>query len=132
MTIDTPHPNAETLRLLYKDFSLLEKYATEDVKLHPADRAPGYSPVQGKQAVLRHERALLDATRGTLLMDVEAIHANESFGAVLGTLRASVDGEVAMPFCGLWRFSDGLITEHWENAYDAPSLTRALSGKASS
>jgi SnoaL-like protein len=125
------HPNIETLRLLYQDFSLLEKYAVEDVKLHAADRTPGTPPVRGKDAVLAHEKALLDATGGTLLMDVESIYANDSFGAVLGTLRAPALGEVAMPFCGLWRFADGLVTEHWENAYDASILARALSGEAS-
>lgn len=129
MTIETPHPNTETLRLIYQDFSRLERYATEDMKLHVADRTPGTPPLEGKQAVLKHEKALLDATGGTLFMDVESIQANESFGAVIGTLRASIHGEFGMPFCGLWRFSNGLIAEHWENAYDAPSLARALSAE---
>jgi hypothetical protein len=56
-------------------------------------------------------------------MDVEHIAANDFFGAVFGVLRASRgEATLAEPFCGLWRFRDGLITEHWENAYDPPVI----------
>lgn len=57
-------------------------------------------------------------------MDVENITANEHFGAVMGTLRARKEGkgEVAVPFCGLWRFEGGKAVEHWENAVDAGRL----------
>jgi len=58
-------------------------------------------------------------------MDVQHITANDYFGAVLGVLRAHLDGDnLAMPFCGLWRFRDGLIVEHWENGYDVSAMTR--------
>ena len=39
---------------------------------------------------------------------------------------------MAMPFCGLWRFRNGQITEHWENAYDAAEFGRFLMGEKSS
>lgn len=122
------HPNVDILRLLYKDFSRLDEYAAEEVVLHAADRRPGDSPVTGKRAVLAHEQALLDLTGGTMIMEVESIYANDSFGAVFATLRSSGPAEIAMPICGLWRFADGLIVEHWENAYDAAALAQALTG----
>lgn len=126
MTDKPAHPNAQTLRLLYEDFSLLDKYAADDIVLHAANRRPGDTPVTGKQAVLAHEKALFDLTGGTLVMDVESIYANDSFGAVAATLRSSGPVPIAMPICGLWRFADGLVVEHWENAYDAAALTSAL------
>ncbi len=60
-------------------------------------------------------------------MNVEHIVANDSFGTVLGTLRGRF-GETyfAQPFCGLWRFRDGRITEHWENIYDPGHLKTVL------
>ncbi|GAB7052431.1 nuclear transport factor 2 family protein [Catenuloplanes indicus] len=129
MTVVSPHPNAELLRLLYTDFSQIHRYAAPDVRLHPADRTPGTVPLVGVAAFLSREKALVDATRGTLFMDVESVYANDFYGTVIGTLRATVDGEIAMPFCGLWRFADGRIVEHWQNAYDAPALVRALNGE---
>ncbi|MNI90286.1 hypothetical protein D3C73_1477910 [compost metagenome] len=56
-------------------------------------------------------------------MDVQSIIANDHFGAVMGALRLLIRGkEHEMPFCGLWRFRNGRIIEHWENAYDAAVL----------
>ncbi|MBB5867268.1 hypothetical protein F4553_000647 [Allocatelliglobosispora scoriae] len=125
----TPHPHAEILLVLYTDFSLLDRYAADDVVLHRADRVVGDPPVVGKEAVLRHEAALLELTGGTLRMDVQHIAANDHFGAVLGVLRSTRPQPVAMPFCGLWRFEDGLIVEHWENAYHPAELLRLLIGE---
>lgn len=120
------HPNTDVLRILYTDFSRLQEYAADDMILHRADRNVGDLPVSGRQAVLAHEQALLDLTGGTLNMDVELVAANDNFGAVLGILRASQPRDIAMPFCGLWRFEGGRIVEHWENAYDPTALIRLL------
>jgi len=78
--------------------------------------------------VQAHEDALFAATEGTLVMDVDSISANEHFGAVMGTLRANKKGkgEVAVPFCGVWRFQGGKAVEHWENAVDAAMLGKWL------
>jgi hypothetical protein len=121
------HQNVDTLRAVYADLSRIGEYVTEDVILHKA--VPGAdasdSLAIGKDAVVAHESALIEATGGTLLMDVQHIVANDYFGAVLGILRARGD-KIAMPFCGLWRFEDGRLAEHWENAYDAHALVAAL------
>jgi predicted SnoaL-like aldol condensation-catalyzing enzyme len=53
------------------------------------------------------------------------IVANDYFGAVLGRLAANRQGHrFEAEFCGLWRFQDGLIVEHWENAADWPAAKR--------
>jgi hypothetical protein len=75
---------------------------------------------------MAHERALIALTNDTLVMDVEHITATDYFGAVLGVLRATSPKPIAMPFCGLWRFDNGRITEHWENAYSAAAFVRLL------
>ncbi|MFI1401149.1 nuclear transport factor 2 family protein [Streptomyces sp. NPDC020681] len=121
------HPNTETLRTVYADLNRIENYISDDVLLHRANRTvEDPHPLVGKDAVMAHEHALLDAAGGTLVMDVQHIVANDHFGAVLGVLRIRHPREAATPFCGLWRFENGRIVEHWENAYDAPALAAAL------
>jgi ketosteroid isomerase-like protein len=123
------HPNVEILRSIYADLTLLGEYADDGMVLHDAERQESDGRHVGRQAAVDKERALIESTGGTLLMDVEAIIANDYFGTVIGVLRASRDGrDLAMPFCGLWRFKDGRIVAHWENAYDASEIRRFLSG----
>ncbi|MFE0063039.1 nuclear transport factor 2 family protein [Streptomyces sp. NPDC059003] len=128
----TAHPHTGILRTIYADLSKLAEYAADDMVLHRADRSvedPGLC--RGVQAVLAHEQALLRLTGNTLVMDVEHIAANEYFGAVLGILRATHPQDIAMPFCGLWRFEGGCIVEHWENAYRVAELLHLFTPTAS-
>jgi hypothetical protein len=125
------HPNVEILQAIYADLSRIAEYADDCIVLHTADRRiPGrVTMVVGKDAVLAKELELIRLTDNTLTMDVRDIIANDYFGAVLGILRARLNGrEGAMPFCGLWRFRDGKIIEHWENAYDAAALDHFFAG----
>jgi ketosteroid isomerase-like protein len=124
------HPNVAVLRAIYADLTRIAEYVDDDVVLHAAEQdIPGAVPsYTGPQAVLDKEVDLIRTTAGTLVMDVDFIAANDYFGAVSGYLRASLDGDsIAMPFCGLWRFRDGRITEHWENAYSATEFAEFLS-----
>lgn len=128
MSTPTPtaavHPHVEILRYIYADLTRLEDYASDDMVLHAAERTADGDYV-GKQAAVAKEHELIRLTGGTLVMDVEHVVANDYFGAVLGVLRARRDGRaLAVPFCGLWRFRDGQIVEHWENAYDAAVIHR--------
>lgn len=126
--MNTRHPHEDLLRALYTDFSQLGRYADPEMVLHQADRRPGTEPLHGIAAVLHHEAALVEATGATMTMDVQAVIANDHFGAVLAVLRATEPTPIAMPICGLWRFSDGRIVEHWENAHDPALLSTQLSG----
>jgi ketosteroid isomerase-like protein len=131
MSLPNRHPNIEILRIIYADLARIAEYADDNIVLHTADRyLPGRtSPVVGKEAVLAKESDLIRLTDNTLTMDVSDIIANDYFGAVHGVLRARLNGrENAMPFCGLWRFRNGRIIEHWENAYDAAALDHFLRG----
>ncbi|MBP2479086.1 ketosteroid isomerase-like protein [Crossiella equi] len=123
------HPNAETLRAIYANLDLIGEHLAEDAVLHPATRDvdPDAGPVRGAAAVVRWETELVAATGGTLVMDVQRITANDQFGTVLGTLRAVLGGrEYADAFCGVWRFRDGRVVEHWENIHDPHGLRAAL------
>jgi hypothetical protein len=128
--VSTPagaHPNVDILRAVYADLPRLADYAADEIILHRADRTRGEADVcRGVPAVLAHEKALISATQNTLVMEVEHIAANDYFGAVLGVLHASQPREITMPFCGLWRFADGRIVEHWENAYQPNKLHTQL------
>jgi len=127
------HPNIEKLRSIYADLRRIGEFSANDVVLHTAERGIPGRPAQvvGQKAVVAKELELIRATNDTLLMDVQSIVANDHFGAVLGILRARLNGrEIGVPFCGLWRFRDGLITEHWENAYDVNAFARFLMGES--
>ncbi|KAK3684119.1 hypothetical protein B0T22DRAFT_270095 [Podospora appendiculata] len=137
-----PPPFTDTtalLRFLYQDLSRISQVAADDILLHRADRdlsSPPLPPVRGKRAVQAHEDALIAATGGTLVMEVHHVQADEHFGTVLGTARATARGQadLAMPFCGVWRFVEGRAVEHWENAMDAAAMARwlALAGSCDS
>ncbi|UMP06792.1 nuclear transport factor 2 family protein [Amycolatopsis sp. EV170708-02-1] len=121
----SPHPNVNVLLSIYADLTRIGEYACDDIVLHAAERGSGNGRHTGKRAVVAKEQALIRLTGNTLVMDVEQITANDHFGAVLGVLRAHRgDENLAVPFCGLWRFRDGKVVEHWENAYDQSALTR--------
>ncbi len=129
----TLHPNIDRLRAIYADLRCIDRYSDDNIVLHTADRGASGGPAQvvGKAAVLAKELDLIRLSENTLVMDVQDIIANDHFGAVLGTLRVRLNGEeVGMPFCGLWRFRNGQVVEHWENAYDAAALGRFLMGGA--
>lgn len=121
-----PHPNVEKLRAIYADFGLLAKYASEDMVLHAAGtRGILAGDYVGRQAVLAKEMELYRRSGGTLAITTDHIVANDHFGTVLGRFRAQRD---SVPFvaevCGLWRFENGLIVEHWEICADWPAAER--------
>jgi len=129
MTTNKSHFNTETLRAIYADLSCIAEYADDNVVLHTAERGVASQPSQvfGKEAVLAKELELIRLTGNTLVMEVQDITANDYFGTVLGILRARLNGnDIAMPFCGLWRFNNGRVIEHWENAYDPAALRSEL------
>lgn len=120
------HPHAHMLRTLYSDFSLLGDYASDEMVLHQALRGPGVLPIRGLDQVSAYLGHLREATGGAMDAEIESVQANDFFGAVLGVMRLSSPAELAMPFCGLWRFENGLIVEHWENAHDAEAFLKAI------
>ncbi|WP_429200293.1 nuclear transport factor 2 family protein [Luteibacter sp. W1I16] len=129
--MSAPHPNIAVLAAIYADLCRIDRYADDDIVLHTAQRVAGSGPalIRGKAAVTEKMRALRAQSGGTLDMDVERTVANDYFGAVLGKIRVrSDDRAFTMPFCGLWRFRDGRVVEHWENAYDIAALDAFMSG----
>jgi ketosteroid isomerase-like protein len=129
-----PHPHAEILRAIYADLRLLTKFANEDIVLHaagPRDLMPAGSrgimtgDYIGKRAVLARATELFRRSGGSPVMTLDDVIANDHFGAVLGRLAANRHGHrFEGEFCGLWRFQDGRIVEHWENAADWPAAER--------
>lgn len=128
-----PHPNVAMLTAVYADLRCIERYADDDIVLHAAQRDvdPANATIRGKAAVVAKTHALLNQSGNTLDMRVESIVANDFFGAVLGSIHARRDGQtIGMPFCGVWRFHDSRIVEHWENAYDVAGFDAFLRGGA--
>ncbi|KAK0658098.1 hypothetical protein B0T16DRAFT_402990 [Cercophora newfieldiana] len=137
MTIPKLRPFPDTtslLRYLYEDLSRISEVASQDILLHTADRdltSPSKPPLRGVNAAQAHEDGLIAATGKTLVMDVQSIAANENFGTVMGVLRATKPGceDLAIPFCGVWRFEGGWAVEHWENAVDPGRFAVWLQGQ---
>jgi ketosteroid isomerase-like protein len=123
-----PHPHEEMLRAIYADLSLLGKFASEDIVLHAyGSRDIMAGDYVGKQAVLAREAELYRRSGGSLAMTADHVVANDSFGAVLGRFTANRNGtRFVAEVCGLWRFADGLIVEHWEHCADWPAAERFL------
>ncbi|SEF27681.1 SnoaL-like domain-containing protein [Amycolatopsis pretoriensis] len=129
----TEHPNVDILKAVYADLTRLGEFAADDIVMHTAEREVSLenAKARGRAEVVAKERELIELTGGTLVMDVEDVVANDFFGAVTGFLRAHRGDDVlAVPFCGVWRFVDGKIVEHWENAYDLPAFSKFVSGRA--
>nr|WP_240929694.1 nuclear transport factor 2 family protein [Streptomyces coryli] len=123
------HPNCATIRAVYRDLTRIAEYAADDVVYHVAarDTPEGAPDLHGKHAVTAVERWLADKTGGTLRAEVESVVANDHWGTIIGTFHFTIRGEEhAERFCGLWKFRDGLITHHWQNAYDPVALGRLL------
>lgn len=130
------------LRYLYEDLTRMSQVVSADIVLHRSDRdllSSGESTVRGVDAVRTHIEHLVAATYGTLRMEVESISANMHFGVVLGTLHAAADSTghddvdaqhntmldvLEVPFCGVWRFVNGVAVEHWENVADPVRLSQ--------
>ncbi|NEB80008.1 nuclear transport factor 2 family protein [Streptomyces sp. SID14478] len=125
----THHPHADLLARLYQDLAGIGRFLHPDAVLHPAlrDVERRARPVEGRDAVIEWERDLITSTGCTLDMQISHIAADEHFGSVHGTLHAVFRGyPFSDTFCGLWRFRDGLIVEHWENIADPHRLARAV------
>jgi ketosteroid isomerase-like protein len=114
------------LRAIYRDFSLLAEFASDDIVLHAAgSRDIMTGDYFGKQAVMAKEMELYRRSGGSLVMTTDDIVANDNFGVVLGRLAADRNGQrFEGEICGLWRFENGVIVEHWENCADYPAAER--------
>ncbi|KAK8112111.1 uncharacterized protein PG998_008568 [Apiospora kogelbergensis] len=108
----------DMLRWLYADLTRISQVASADLVLHRLNDHG--RPLRGAAAAQQHEEGLVAAAGGTLAMDVDRVSTNAYFGSVMGTLRARSTNtnipDLAVPFCGVWRFDDrGRLAEHWEN-----------------
>ncbi|WP_460072996.1 nuclear transport factor 2 family protein [Streptomyces sp. YKOK-I1] len=128
MVDENDHPNVSTLRTIYGSLSSsVAEFVADDVVLHIPVRDPDGNRIQirGKEKVLEYEAASIKIAADILDISVEHIYANDFFGVAFGKMM--IGDDLATPFCGLWRFADGKITEHWENPYDADALMARLS-----
>ena len=110
------HPNAALLRRLYGgDSDALFKNIAPDYQVH----IPGRSSIAGKypgiEGHLRHREAIQNAAGGSMkLKTVGSFLADDSWGLVPSRVTASRDGKsFDQQGFGLWRFRNGLVTDHW-------------------
>ncbi|KAI1746474.1 hypothetical protein F4782DRAFT_74718 [Xylaria castorea] len=112
--------NVDLLCWFYQDIARLSRVASPYMCLRIADKHStvlrGIGKAQGRM------EALKEATGGTLFMDVERLSANRRFGVVFGVMRAQSPGQqdLAVRFCGVWRFVDGIVVEHSESLTEHP------------
>lgn len=115
------HPNALLLRRAYGNLDLLANACADDVVVH-SNGTVGIASGDwvGKEAMMSRVTELWRRSGETLNLPVEEVMANDYFGVVLARFTAHrPDGRhLDMPICGVWRFENGTIVEHWENCHD--------------
>ncbi|KAI0470330.1 hypothetical protein F4859DRAFT_522810 [Xylaria cf. heliscus] len=123
----TPRPKlrrfnntAELLQYFYQDITRLSEVSSPYLYTRIIDRER--TVLVGLDKAQARMEALKEATGGTLLMDVERIIANRNLGMVFGFVRAQSPGlqDLALRFCGIWRFVDGIAVEHSEATAEDP------------
>jgi predicted SnoaL-like aldol condensation-catalyzing enzyme len=125
--VTTNDQYVQMLHAIYKDLASIGRYAADDIVVYRADSTPeNTNVVQGKEAVIAHEKAFAALGEGTLVADVGAVIANDYFGAVLGVMKVTLPKPASMPFCGLWKFRDHKIVAHWENGYDLAAFEHLI------
>jgi len=113
------HPNERLLRREYEaranrdDLTLLEVFS-EDIVWH----VPGTNKIagvyRGRGEVMEYVRRRRDLANGTLEIIVEDVLANDSYGLVIASGRASRGGKTyEWRGHGVYRFGGGKIAECW-------------------
>jgi hypothetical protein len=126
----TTHPHVAIIRRLYTDLRTIGDVAHKGIALHPGSSGLlDVGTLYGVEAVTDHMKALYRLSHGTLRIDLDAVIANDCFTTAVGTLEITAPDPKTVPFCGVWRFEDGLIVEHWEhdwNPHDLADVTERL------
>jgi uncharacterized protein len=121
------HPNEDLLRREYEaragrdDRALAEVFA-EDVVWHVPGRNEIAGEYRGIDQVMAYVRRRRELAEGTFEITVHDVLANDEYGLVIATGRATRGGTVFQWRAhGLYRFRDGRIAECWvlpENQYE--------------
>lgn len=129
MNASTEHPNAALLRRAYTDFDYMFENCSEDIVVHPqGTTGMGKGDVVGKANFIRRAEEMKRLSGDSLSEPVELVIANDHFGASFARFQVQRGSdELDVPICGIWRFSDGLLVEHWELCADWPAVERFFS-----
>jgi ketosteroid isomerase-like protein len=118
------HPNAVRIRDGYAafakgDFAVLNDLLAEDLVWHHGGRSQLAGDYRGRDAVYELFGKLIEVTRGTFHMDLQAAFANDELGVALVVASSTVDGRsVAAREAHIMRMSDGKVVEFWYTSTD--------------
>ncbi len=115
------HPNALILRAGYDDPPIHATIFTDGFVAHTPGRNPVAGDWQGADPMAEHLGRIRELSGDT--MSVRPLTrfalANDGFGVVFSRATASRGSEKLDQYvCGVWRFDQGRIAEHWELVSD--------------
>lgn len=126
------HPNALLLRAGYDAPGIHAKVFTEDFVAHTLGHNRTAGDWHGAEKMAEHLALILELTQGTIKVTplTRFAIANDRFGVVFSRATAEREGQrVDQYVCGVWRFEEGRIAEHWE-IFSEPAAWDAFFGDA--
>jgi ketosteroid isomerase-like protein len=126
------HPNEDLLRRGYVAFSAGDmetvfSLLADDMLWHNGGSNQLTGDVRGHEAIMGFFGKLIEATGGTLQLEVHDVLANDTHGTVLVTAHADRDGQpMAVRQVNVWHLADGKATEFWSFAEDTAAYDRMI------
>ena len=126
------HPNEELLRRGYAAFSTGDMATVfglfaDDMLWHNGGSNQLTGDVRGHEAIMGFFGKLMEATGGTLRLEVHDVLANDTHGTVLVTAHADRDGQpMAVREVNVWHIADGKATEFWSFAEDTAEYDKMI------
>ena len=111
------HPNALILRAGYDDPSIHAKIFTDDFVAHTLGDNPTAGDWHGAGEMAEHLKRIRALSGDTMKVAplTPFSWANDGFGITFSRAVATRgDASLDQYVCGVWRFEDGKIAEHWE------------------
>jgi len=118
------HPNAVLLRRLYdayarRDRATICELLAEDCRWNVPGRGPKAGTHVGRDAILDLFRDLMRSSKGSAVIELHDVLANDTTAVALQTGRATIDGAPSeLKEVLVHTIVDGRVVEMWEYQFD--------------
>ena len=118
------HPNAQLLRRLYDAYARRDKDAiceliAEDCTWHIPGRGPYSGDYQGRDAIIELFRSLMRLSKGTAVIRLDDVIADDRYAVALQTGTGTIDGRHAeLQECLVHTIRDGRVVSMREFQFD--------------
>jgi len=122
--VSVEHPNAALLRRLYdayarRDRETICSLIAEDCRWNVPGRGPKSGTHVGHAAILELFRDLMRASKGSAVIELHDVLANDTTAVALQTGRATIDGVTSdLKEVLVHTIRDGKVVDMWEYQFD--------------